>query len=131
MNQPHTHEPAGGTGILAALTYIDNVGFHGIATNLTGLTPKIDRNWTGLIRNARIAVAATSWPDHISAQAQTFIASAVNLIAALEQRDTTVTKEPAGAMHLAYHTLSDAGWQHLADLAGVDVEEHGHHHHPG
>ncbi|WP_167510483.1 hypothetical protein [Paenarthrobacter nitroguajacolicus] len=33
------------SGLLAALTHIDTVGFHGIATVLTGAEPKIDPIW--------------------------------------------------------------------------------------
>ena len=66
--------------VLAALTHIDNVGFHGIATNLTSASPKIDRNWSGLIRNARIAVAAIDWPDEIRSAAERFTVATGQLI---------------------------------------------------
>lgn len=118
-------------GLLAALTHIDNVGFHGIATNLTGTSPKIDRNWSGLIRNARIAVSAVDWPDEIQPAAQRFTAAAGKLADALEQRDTNATTEPAKELHVAYHALSDEGWTHLARTAGIAREDTTHHHDHG
>ncbi|OFI36877.1 hypothetical protein BIU82_10610 [Arthrobacter sp. SW1] len=127
-HEPHTE---GTAGVLAALAYIDNVGFHGIATNLTGPAPKIDRNWAALIGNARIAVAATRWPEQLNPQVEAFLAAAAKLITALELRDTEASKGPAGELHISYHALSDAGWQHLAGSAGMEpgnAEGHGHHH---
>lgn len=116
-------------GVLAALTHIDNVGFHGIASTLTGSDPKIDRNWAALIRNAHIAVAVTSWPSDVQAAAERFIHAAEELVTVLEKRDTTVVAEPAQELHIAYHALSDAGWNHLATAAGItNTAEHHHGH---
>ncbi|MET4901716.1 hypothetical protein PV760_13675 [Paenarthrobacter sp. CC6] len=113
-------------GILAAMTHIDTVGFHGIATTLTGAEPKIDRNWAALIRNARIAVAVTAWPEDLRPAADRFTAAAEELIAALERRDISAVADPAKELHIAYHALSDAGWIHLASRAGISG---GHDHH--
>lgn len=124
-------EAARTAGLLAALTHIDNVGFHGIATNLTGASPKIDRNWSGLIRNARIAVAVVGWPNEIQPLAARFTAAAEQLADALEKRDTGTVAEPAKELHVAYHALSDAGWGHLAttaDITGEDKTSHQHGH---
>ncbi|MHA7223992.1 hypothetical protein ACX80S_17000 [Arthrobacter sp. RHLT1-20] len=119
-------------GLLAALTYIDTVGFHGIATNLAGASPKIDRNWSGLIRNAGIAVAATDWPSEIATMAERFTATARQLATALDQHDMTATAAPARVLHVAYHALSDAGWSYLAKIADVPEEDKtSHHHGPG
>ncbi len=136
---PHNSHAEGTAGVLAALAFIDNVGFHGIATNLTGPAPKIDRNWVALIKNARIAVAATRWPDGLNPQVQAFLTAAEKLVSALELRDTVATKDPAAELHISYHALSDAGWQHLAQAAGIEAEKHdaeghahgaeGHEHH--
>jgi hypothetical protein len=122
---------AGTAGLLAALTYIDNVGFHGIAMNLTGATPKIDRNWAGLIRNARTAVAAIVWPADIQGMAERFTTAAGQLAAVLDQRDTDAAADPAKELHVSYHALSDAGWNHLAKIAGIPEDgtpHHGHSH---
>lgn len=122
---------AGTAGLLAALTYIDNVGFHGIAMNLTGATPKIDRNWSGLIRNARTAVAVIVWPADIQGMAERFTTAAGQLAAVLDQRDTDAASDPAKELHVSYHALSDAGWDHLAKSAGIPEDgtpHHGHSH---
>ncbi|WOC63472.1 hypothetical protein RI444_22730 (plasmid) [Paenarthrobacter sp. AT5] len=119
-------------GLLAALTFIDNVGFHGIATTLTGSEPKIDRNWAALIRNAQIAVAVTALPDELRPAGDRFTAAAEKLIAVLERRDINAVADPAKELHIAYHALSDAGWNHLAGTAGFsagnDQPGAGHHH---
>lgn len=121
-------------GLLAALTHIDNVGFHGIATNLTGASPKIDGNWVALIRNARVAVAATVWPNGLRPAAERFATAAGDLVAVLERRDLQGIGDPAMELHIAYHALSDAGWQHLAAAAGMPTAQpqhgtaEGHHH---
>ncbi|MFJ5955349.1 hypothetical protein ACIQC5_05250 [Paenarthrobacter sp. NPDC092416] len=123
-------QPVTPAGLLASLTYIDNVGFHGIATTLTGPDPKIDRNWAALIRNAHIAVAAITWPLDLQATASRFTYAADQLIAVLERRDTASVAEPAKELHIAYHALSDAGWSHLAAVAGITTEDaHDHHEH--
>lgn len=131
MNQhgdPNMRAAVRAAGVLAALTHIDNMGFHAIATNLTGASPKIDRNWSGLIRNSRIAVATIEWPDEIQAAANRFTTAAGQLADALDQRDTNATADPAKQLHVAYHALSDAGWSHLARTADIPQEEGAHHH---
>lgn len=116
-------------GLIAALSYLDHVGFHGIATSLTGTAPRIDRSWPGLIRNARTAVAAIGWPDELQPFAERFAAAAGRLAAAVDQRDISGTAEPAQELHVAYHTLSDAGWAYLAQAAGIPEEDTTPHHH--
>ncbi|NQD89688.1 hypothetical protein HP499_18045 [Paenarthrobacter sp. CM16] len=130
MDHPDTERGDYVAGLLAALTYIDNVGFHGIATTLTGPEPKIDPNWAPLIRNARIAVAVTAWPDDLMVAADKFIAAAEALTTVLGRRDLTAVVDPAKELHIAYHALSDAGWLRLASAAGVvsNSEQAGHQH---
>ena len=126
---PSVEAAAVTAGLLAALTYIDNVGFHGIAMNLTGASPKIDRNWASLIRNARTAVAVIIWPAEIQGMAERFTAAAGQLAAALDQRDTDATSNPAKELHVSYHALSDAGWGYLAKSAGIPEDGTPHHGH--
>jgi hypothetical protein len=128
--EENTTSAARVTGVLAALTHIDGVGFHGIATNLTGPAPKIDRNWAGLVRNALIAVLATDWPDELQAAVERFSAAAEPVVAAQSRRDTTAASNTAQELHVAYHALSDAGWSYLAKIAGVPEQDKAHHH-PG
>lgn len=118
-------------GLVAALTHIDHVGFHAISTNLTGASPKIDRNWSGLVRNARVAVAATSWPEEIQPLAERFTAAAGQLAAILDQRDTNIVAAPANELHVSYHALSDAGWGYLTNAAGIPEGDKIPHHDHG
>lgn len=122
-------EPQAVTPVLAALTHIDGVGFHGIATTLTGSEPKIDRSWPGLVRNALIAVLATPWPDELRADIERFAAAAHPVVGALAGRDLAAASSGAHELHIAYHALSDAGWEYLAKMAGVPPQEQAHRHH--
>ncbi|MBT2588382.1 hypothetical protein [Arthrobacter sp. ISL-95] len=129
MEHIHTDaEPAvTATGVLAALTHIDTVGFHGIATALTGAEPRIDRNWAPLIHNALIAVAVTTWPPELQPASDRFTAAVGQLIPTLERRDTVGVAETATELHIAYHALSDAKWSYLDSSAGIQgSEDHGH-----
>ncbi|MET4901614.1 hypothetical protein PV760_13160 [Paenarthrobacter sp. CC6] len=125
-SRPGTETPRPVAEGLAALTHIDTVGFHGIATKLTGAEPTIDRNWAALIRNAHIAVAVTVWPEDIRPAADRFTTAAALLVTVLEQRDINAVADPAKELHIAYHALSDAGWSHLASTAGISSGS-GHH----
>jgi len=124
----NTNAASGTVGLIAALAYIDNVGFHGIATNLGGPTPKIDRTWAGLVRNARTAVSSVHWPEDVQDLADRFAAAAAQLATAIDQRDTTAAADPAKEIHVAYHALSDAAWNHLAKSAGTYPGGTEHHH---
>ncbi|NHW49323.1 MULTISPECIES: hypothetical protein [unclassified Paenarthrobacter] len=127
MDHPDTERTDSIAGLLAALTHIDNVGFHGIARTLTGPEPTIDRNWAPLIRNARIAAGVTAWPAGLHQASERFGTAADNLVAVLERRDLDAVAEPARELHVAYHALSDAGWRHLAAEAGIaGSAEHQH-----
>jgi hypothetical protein len=127
---PQENHTARVPGVLAALTHIDGVGFHGIATNLTGPAPNIDHSWAGLVRNALIAVRAIDWPDELRGAVERFSTAAEPLVAALAQRNTADASNTAQELHVSYHALSDAGWSYLARLAGVPEQDQGHHH-PG
>lgn len=127
-------------GMIAALTHIDGVGFHALATSITKPSPKIDPDWSTLLRNARTAVASVTWPEDIRGTAEKFATAAGQLAAALDQDDIPSAQAPARDVHGAYHALSDAGWKHLAIAAGTAGRSGaddgsgaaggtGHHHH--
>ncbi|MCA4135238.1 hypothetical protein [Arthrobacter sp. M4] len=117
-------------GLIAALTHIDGVGFHGIATSIAKPSPTINPEWPALLRNARTVVAATQWPEELTSTAETFVGAAGQLAAALSQQDIQSALVPAKEVHVAYHALSDGGWAHLATLAGTAEGTGVHHHHP-
>ncbi len=118
-------------GMIAALTHIDGVGFHGIATTVSKPTPTINPDWSTLLRNAGTAVAAIEWPDDLHQTVATFVAAAGQLAAALDQHDIPAALAPAREVHGAYHALSDGGWKHLSTAAGTAEAGEAHHHdHP-
>ncbi|WP_077487758.1 hypothetical protein [Sinomonas mesophila] len=123
-----SHDSGTTAGLIAALTYIDGVGFHGIATSIGKPSPTIDPEWSALLRHARTAVAATAWPEELRQTAETFVDSAGRLAAALDGNDLESSKSPAKELHVAYHALSDGGWKHLSSIAGTAEGSAAHHH---
>ncbi|MGA8789055.1 MAG: hypothetical protein WB535_08925 [Paenarthrobacter sp.] len=111
------------SGFLAALTYIDGVGFHRIATTLIAAGPAITRNWAALVSNARNAVAVTIWPDALRPAAERFIRAADKLAAVSDRGNTTPVTEPAKELDSAALALSNAGWAYLVCPAVKKREE--------
>ena len=108
--------PAGAAGLVAALTHIDGVGFHGIATSIGRPTGTVDPEWPRMLRNAATAVAVVSWPSGLEDTAK---------------GDRAAASGPARQVHGAYHALSDGGWEHLAEAAGLAPQaREEHHQHP-
>ncbi|MBN9151174.1 MAG: hypothetical protein J0H56_07105 [Micrococcales bacterium] len=116
-------------GMIAVLSHIDSAGFHGIDMALHEAQTSIDPIWSGIARNARIAVAATVWPEKVRAKAERFTATAGQLAVALEQGDAKAAADHAREAHGAQHGLSSAGWNYLAGIAGIQgvdgSQEHG------
>lgn len=112
--------------MLAALTVIDGAEFHAMDETLNGPEAAIDPAWLGRTRNGRIAVASATWPEDLRPLEQAFMDAAASLAEALEADDAVGAAEPAAATHDAQHELSVAGWNHLAEQAGltVDTSEH-------
>lgn len=134
----HHQEPRGEAAaqvadMIGALSHIDGAGFHGIDMALHEAQVGIDPTWSGVVRNARIAVAAVVWPDEVHAKAEGFTAAAGLLAAALEQGDAKAAADHAREAHGAQHGLSSAGWNYLAGTAGIRGEggspQQGHPHH--
>jgi hypothetical protein len=104
---------------LAALNIMDSAGFHGMDTTLNGSNAAIDSQWLGKTRNARIAVASTSWPEELQPQAKAFVEAAGKLQAALEADDPRAAAGPAKETHETQHDLSADAYTHLAGKAGI------------
>ncbi len=105
--------------VLAALYNIDGVGFHGIDEGLRAPGATINSQWLGKAKNARIAVAATTWPKDLQPQAKAFVEASGKLVAALEQDDAAGAAEPAKETHEAQHSLSADAYAYLAGKAGI------------
>jgi len=110
--------------ILAALYNMDAVGFHGIDEGLRAPSAKIDSQWLGKTKNARIAVAATTWPKDLEPQAKAFVEASGKLVAALEQDDAAGAAAPAKEAHEAQHDLSADAYTYLAGKAGLTATKH-------
>lgn len=108
-------------GTLAAVNNIDAAGFHGMDTALAASGAKIDASWLGKARNARIAVASTTWPKELDPQAKAFVTAAAELQAALEKDDAAAAAKPAHDAHETQHDLSADTYNYLAKQAGIAV----------
>ncbi len=109
------------SGTLSALNNIDGVGFHAVDAALAAPGAKIDAAWLGKTRNARIAVAATTWPKELQPQATAFVTAAAALQAALEKDDVAGAAKPAHDAHEAQHDLSADAYNYLAAKSGISV----------
>ena len=109
------------TATLVPVTLIDGAGFHAMDTALAAPGAQIDPQWLGRTRNARIAVASTTWPDDLKPQARAFIDAAARLQAALEEDDAAAAAAPAHDTHEAQHDLSADAYNYLAGKAGIAV----------
>ena len=110
MTQPH---PA---GLLAALSLIDGVGFHGIDEALNAGEP-LDPEWLGATSHAAIAVSAVIWPADLTEAAQAFVTAAHDLATALETDDAAAAAPLATAAHDAEHELSEAGYAAVESMS--------------
>src|SRR3990170_4868694 len=100
---------------------MDSVGFHAIDTALAESGAKVDAQWLGKTRNARIAVASTAWPKDLAPQAKAFVEAAAKLQAALEQDDPKAAAPAAHDAHEAQHDRSADAYNYLAKQAGIGV----------
>ncbi|MCC6238317.1 MAG: hypothetical protein IT299_12210 [Dehalococcoidia bacterium] len=119
-----TASASSNSDILAALYNMDGVGFHGIDDGLRAASPKIDSQWLGKTKNARIAVAATTWPKDLEPQARAFVEASGKLAAALENDDVAGAAAPAKEAHEAQHELSADAYAYLAGKAGLTATKH-------
>jgi hypothetical protein len=105
--------------ILPAIQLADAAGFHAMDEALNGSTPVINPQWAGVTRRARIAVAASEWPDELRDEATAFTAAAARLQTALEADNVAEAKGASHDAHETQHALSDAAYRILATKAGI------------
>lgn len=110
--------------ILAAVNNMDAVGFHGIDEGLRAPSATINSQWLGKTKNARIAVAATTWPKELEPQARAFVEATGKLAAALEKDDAASAAAPAKEAHEAQHDLSADAYAYLAGKSGIAAAPH-------
>lgn len=113
--------------LLAALNIMDSVGFHDIDEGLRATPQKLEASWLGKTKNARIAVAATTWPKELKPMATAFVDSAGKLQEALEKDDKSGAVAPAKAVHEAQHELSHEAYSYLATKAGLATKHNDGH----
>ena len=105
--------------MLAALIYLDNVGFHGMDEALNGDAPEIDPSWAGATNNALAAARSVDWGE-VQPQADAFIAAAEELFAALQADDAAAAAAPAAAVHETQHALSHDAYAALDGMKAAD-----------
>lgn len=108
------------TSMMAALSYIDGAGFHGIDETLNKPGGQIDASWQGKTRKALVAAKAIEWPADLRGDAQAFSDAAGRLLAALGNDDAAGAAAPATDAHKTQHDLSNKAWEMLGKQAGVE-----------
>lgn len=113
--------------MVATLNVLDGVGFHELNEEVedTGAAPA---GALGSIRTALRAVAATDWPEALSADAGSFQEELLMFLDALQADppDAEQLRAASDAAHELYHLFADEAWAHLAEGAGLDEDSGTH-----
>lgn len=116
-------EAAPGLDPLAAITFLDSVGLHGIdeAINEEGDIPDTAASD---VRKAQAAVALGRWPDDLRDEAAALEQILGDLAAELEKESPSldVAGDLAARSHDGQHDFSHAVWAHLREEAGQTVD---------
>lgn len=118
-------ETAGDAGaMLAALDILESAELHAVELALIEEDATIDPEWLGRLRNARIAIAVIDWPEELQEPAQAFLDQSMPLETALAEDDAEAAGAVVTATHSAFHALNSAGFDFLAEQAGVAGAAH-------
>lgn len=105
---------------MAAITYLENSGFHEIDTAITtdGKVPSTAHNTA--VHMQTVLLTAT-WPSELKDQAKT-VAKALGDFAAAVDTDTpdiARVKDLSNKAHAGYHDFTTKAWAHLGAEAGL------------
>lgn len=109
---------------VAHTTYqLDNAGLHAIDVDATAGT--ITAGALGKVRQARIGLQATEWPEGLKEMASNQVSTMKSLEAALRTEDAAQVAPLAKKAHDDGHDLSAAAYGWL-DTGAVPTGDHGH-----
>ena len=107
----------------SALDTLDGAGLHAI-DEAANEEDTVDAGAAGGVARAIQAVAATEWPDELQPAADELLATLQELHETLESADAAVVGPPAATAHEQQHGFSEEARNHVAEAAGLPVEEH-------
>jgi len=109
--------------MLAALNTLELSELHHVNVMLVSDDPMIDPAWLAPLRHARLAVAATTWPDELQAAADEFLSKSMPLEMAIANDDLEQASAVATDAHTAWHMLKDPAYQYIAEAIGFEIAE--------
>jgi hypothetical protein len=109
---------------VAATTYqVDKAGFHVIEDS--SKAGSIPATALGDVRNARIAVQSTAWPESLKSMSSDLVTAMMSLEEAIRTEDAAKVVDPATKSHQVGHDLSATVYTWL-DTGRAPEGGHGH-----
>ncbi|MBU6289555.1 MAG: YcnI family protein [Chloroflexi bacterium] len=102
--------------VIAAVAYLDGVGFHGVDTAIAG--GDIPVGTLGKVQNAAIVAAAIKWPPALHDDGHALAERLRDLAAAVQAADASAAAEPAKSVHDIEHRLSRKAYAWLREMGG-------------
>jgi hypothetical protein len=110
-------------GIMIALGVLGSAGLHDIDESANENNEVVE-GAAGPVDDAILAMSAVTWPEELQAGADGVIAALEELSTALDSADPAVVGPPAATAHDTAHDFEEEAAAHVAEAAGVPVEEH-------
>ena len=127
MNPTDLHDAAMVGQVVAAIAYLDGVGFHGIDTAISG--GEIPAGTLGKVQNAAAITAAVKWPSALHEDGDALADALRDLSKAVEGANASAAAEPAKAVHDIEHGLSRKAYAWLREMGGDAPAPDGGHAH--
>ena len=102
--------------VQSAIDMINNVGFHGMATNIAN--EEISSRYLGQVQHTIYVVRSLPWPTELTEETKTFLTDLQGLEGALDTNDLDIAKETSEAVHGSQHDLSHEVFEWLAEQEG-------------
>lgn len=102
--------------VVAAIAYLDGIGFHGIDTAIAG--GEIPAGTLGKVQKSIAVTAAAAWPTALQPGARELVDHLRALAAAVEAGDVSAAVDPAAAAHDVEHDLSSKAYAWLREAGG-------------
>jgi hypothetical protein len=108
--------------MVSTLDVLGTAGLHDL-DEATNERNEIPGGASGPIERAVLAMAATNWPDELSAQADELQTTLEELVAAVGEEDAAAAAPAAAAAHDAQHDFEHEVRNMIASAVGLPVEE--------
>jgi len=113
--------------VIAAVAYLDGVGFHGIDTAIAG--GDIPAGTLGKVQNAAVVAAAVKWPPALHDDGHALVEHLHDLAGAVQAANASAAAELAKSVHDVEHGLSRKAYAWLREMGGDATSRDGAHGH--